>query len=51
MISLEHTQRLASLLAHAELLVIPGGGHTTPVTQARQVNAAIARFLGLQVPA
>ena len=50
MISLEHTKRLANLLAHAELRVIPGGGHATPVTRAEQVNSAIARFLGLQVP-
>jgi pimeloyl-ACP methyl ester carboxylesterase len=50
MISLEHTRRLAALLPHAELRVIPGGGHATPITQARQVNQAIARFLRLTPP-
>jgi pimeloyl-ACP methyl ester carboxylesterase len=50
MISLEHVRRLAELLPNAEFLVIPGGGHATPVTQSRHVNAAIARFLWLPVP-
>lgn len=45
-VSVEHAGRMAELLPHGSLAVIPGG-HNTPVTHAEQVNAMIAGFLGI----
>jgi len=44
-ITLDHAKRMADLLPHGTLAVIPGGGHATPITQAQQVNALIGNFL------
>ncbi len=46
-ITLDHARRMADLLPHGTLAVIPGGGHATPITQAQQVNALIGNFLGI----
>ena len=43
-VSISHSQRLVELLPHGSLAVI-AGGHSTPVTQPRRVNALIAKFL------
>ena len=43
-VSLSHSRRMAEWLANGSLAVVPGG-HYTPVTQARRVNALIAEFL------
>jgi pimeloyl-ACP methyl ester carboxylesterase len=48
-ISLDHAKQMAGLLPHGFLEVIPGG-HSTPVTHSNLVNAAVARFLEIQVP-
>ena len=46
-ITLDHARRMADLLPHGTLAVIPGGGHATPITQAQQVNALLGNFLGI----
>lgn len=48
-VSLAHARLMAETLAHGTLVVIPGG-HFTPVTQARRVNALIAGFFGIGAP-
>lgn len=47
-VSVEHAGRMAELLPHGSLAIIPGG-HNTPVTHAARVNALIARFLRIAV--
>jgi pimeloyl-ACP methyl ester carboxylesterase len=44
LITRAHARQMATLLSGSTLLVIPGGGHATPVTHASEVNAAIADF-------
>ncbi|GAB6145670.1 alpha/beta fold hydrolase [Desulfocicer niacini] len=46
LISTKHARQMASLLPHG-LLKIISGGHATPVTHSREVNADIATFLEL----
>ncbi len=44
-VATSHARQMAQWLANGSLAVIPGG-HFTPVTQARRVNALIEEFLG-----
>jgi pimeloyl-ACP methyl ester carboxylesterase len=44
-VSLSHARYMAKWLANGSLAILPGG-HFTPVTEARRVNALIVEFLG-----
>ncbi|WP_054700233.1 alpha/beta fold hydrolase [Desulfosarcina cetonica] len=48
-VSLAHARQMAEALGHGTLAIVPGG-HFTPVTHARRVNALIAAFLGIEKP-
>lgn len=48
-VSIGHAKRMAGLLPHGRLELVPGG-HSTPVTHSTQVNAAIGGFLGIANP-
>ncbi len=48
-VSIDHAQQMADLLPHGSLKVVPGG-HSTPITHSKQVNEAIAEFLGIPIP-
>ncbi len=41
----EHSQKMASLLKDGEFVVINKGGHATPITHAREINALINSFI------
>lgn len=45
MITVEHSAEMAELISQGQLIVIKGGGHSTPVTHALQINQYIADFL------
>ncbi|ACN14011.1 hypothetical protein HRM2_08980 [Desulforapulum autotrophicum HRM2] len=49
LISIAHAEKMASLLAHGTLKIIPGG-HSIPVTHSKELNEAIAEFLGIPCP-
>ena len=49
LITLEHSAKLAHELANGRLAVIPGAGHSAPVTHAKEVDGLVADFLGLNV--
>ncbi len=40
-----HSRRMAELLAHAELVVVPGAGHSVNITRREVVDAALLRLL------
>ncbi|MEE4113235.1 MAG: alpha/beta fold hydrolase [Desulfobacteraceae bacterium] len=44
-VSTSHARLMAEWLVHGSLAIV-AGGHFTPVTQARRINALIAEFLG-----
>lgn len=48
-ISIAHAEKMANLLAHGTLKVIPGG-HLTLVTHSKEMNDAIAKFLEISCP-
>ena len=41
----EHSQKMASLLKDGEFVAINKGGHATPITHAREINALINSFI------
>jgi len=43
-ITVEHSTEMATLMPNAQLAIINNGGHATPVTHARQINALIRGF-------
>lgn len=43
-ITTTHARSMAALLSGSSLLIVPGGGHATPVSHAGEVNAAITEF-------
>lgn len=45
-ISIRHAKKMAKLLPHGSLAIVPGG-HATPVTHSKQVNTTIERFLDI----
>ncbi len=44
-VTIEHSQKMASLLPHSQLHIIENGGHATLITHAAEVNALIVSFL------
>ncbi len=44
-VTLEHSEKMASVLKNGKLIVIHKGGHATPVTHASEINALINNFL------
>jgi pimeloyl-ACP methyl ester carboxylesterase len=49
-IALSHTGELAHNLANGKLEILPGAGHSAPITHAKEVNQLIALFLGIDPP-
>ncbi|TKB26704.1 alpha/beta hydrolase [Desulfopila sp. IMCC35006] len=47
-ISLEHSAQLAQWLGNGRLVVIPGAGHSAPVSHAKDVDGIVASFLGIK---
>ncbi len=47
-ITLEHSTQLAQWLGNGRLVVIPGAGHSTPVTDAQEVDGLVADFLEIK---
>ena len=45
-VSTAHARQMTRWLGNGSLVILPGG-HSTPVTQSRRVNALISEFLGL----
>ncbi len=48
-IHLAHSDELAQMLANGKIEIIPGAGHTSLITHARQINELIASFLGIEL--
>jgi len=44
-VSVEHAREMAEAVANGVLKVITGGGHSTPITHADEINRLILRFL------
>lgn len=42
---LSHSRRMAELLPHAELIVVPGAGHSVNITRPQVVDAALLRLV------
>jgi pimeloyl-ACP methyl ester carboxylesterase len=47
-ITQEHSKKMASLLKDGEFVVINKGGHATPVSHTREINALINSFIVAQ---
>jgi pimeloyl-ACP methyl ester carboxylesterase len=45
-IDLQSAQAMADTLPHAQMVVVPGGGHASNLTHPEPVNAALTAFLG-----
>ena len=45
-IDLQSAQAMADALPHAQMVVVPGGGHASNLTHPEPVNAALKAFLG-----
>jgi pimeloyl-ACP methyl ester carboxylesterase len=43
-----YSRQLKDLIAHAQLLILPGVGHAPPIEDARQFNTRLADFLAAQ---
>ncbi len=48
-IQLAHSGDLAQMLRYGKIEIISGAGHAAPVTHAKQINALIASFLGIEL--
>jgi pimeloyl-ACP methyl ester carboxylesterase len=49
-VTLEHARQMVGLLPHGSLSIIQGGGHSTLITHADQVNKLIGHFLRILSP-
>ncbi len=47
LITLDHTEKMASRLANGKLAIVPDGGHLTIFTHAREINRLIGNFLAI----